>query len=87
MGPLLWAYLPEALNGGGLALSAVFNWLFVVVVGIVVPYMAKLKEWMFYIFAICNLFGFFYVLIFIIESKGKSRGALQRAYIKKFSSK
>ena len=74
------------MNGGGLAVSAVFNWIFVVVIGLVVPTMAKLKEWMFYIFAILNFAGFIFVLIFIIESKGKSRIELQRAYIKKFNS-
>ena len=74
------------MNGGGLAISAVFNWIFVVVIGLVVPTMAKLKEWMFYIFAILNLAGCIFVLIFIIESKGKSRSELQRAYVKKFTS-
>ena len=33
----------------------------------------QLNEWMFYIFGILNALGFIFILIFVIESKGKTR--------------
>ena len=41
-GPLLWAYMPEVLNGSGVMLGAVTNWLFVIIISVVTPQLAKL---------------------------------------------
>ena len=73
MGPVFWAYIPEVINAGGLSISSVSIWIFVILLSLGVPTMSKLNEWMFYIFAILNGLGFFFILIFVIESKGKTR--------------
>ena len=54
-GPLLWAYMPEVLNTAGVTLGTVINWLFVLIISLVTPRLAKTGQWMFYIFAIFNV--------------------------------
>lgn len=54
IGPLLWLYMPEVLNNAGVRVGANLNWIFVVVISFITPQLAKLNEWMFFIFAILN---------------------------------
>ena len=54
-GPLLWLYMPEVLNGAGISVGSVVNWLFVIIISVFTPMLANsVGEWMFYIFAIFN---------------------------------
>ncbi len=54
-GPLLWAYMPEVLNGAGVTIGAAINWLFVILISVITPPMSdNWREWMFYFFAIFN---------------------------------
>ena len=87
IGPLLWLYMPEVLNNAGVRVGANLNWIFVVVISFITPQLAKLNEWMFFIFAILNAMvsvsstqGFVFLLVFLIESKGRSRVELQALY-------
>lgn len=80
MGPILWAYLPEVLNSAGVALAAMTNWLFVIVISLATPALADLNSWMFFIFAILNLLGFLFMLFFVVESKGRTRPQIQQIY-------
>ena len=54
-GPLFWAYMPEVLNPAGVTVGGAVNWIFTIVISLVTPQLAKLGQWMFYIFGICNL--------------------------------
>ena len=80
MGPILWAYLPEVVNSAGVALAAVMNWLFVIVISLTTPLLANLNSGMFYIFAGLNVLGFLFVVFFIVESKGRTRPQIQQIY-------
>ncbi len=46
--------MPEVLNSAGVTAGAMINWLFVIVIALVTPQIAKLGQWMFYIFGIFN---------------------------------
>ncbi len=56
------------------------NWLFVIVISVATPQLAKLNSWMFFIFAGCNVLGFLFMLFFIVESRGRTRAEIQRIY-------
>lgn len=42
------------MNNAGVRVGANLNWMFVIVISFITPQMAKLNEWMFFIFAILN---------------------------------
>ena len=54
-GPLFWAYMPEVLNPAGVTVGGAVNWILTIVISLVTPQLAKLGQWMFYIFGIFNL--------------------------------
>lgn len=53
-GPLFWAYMPEVLNPAGVTVGGAVNWILTIIISLVTPQLAKLGQWMFYIFGICN---------------------------------
>ncbi len=80
-GPVLWVYIPEVLNKAGVTLMAVANWVFIIVVSLVTPAIQDATgPWIFFIFGMCNVAGALFQLVFLKESKGKSRYDLQQMY-------
>ncbi len=42
IGPLLWLYMPEVMNDSGVRVGTNLNWMFVIVISLTTPQLAKL---------------------------------------------
>lgn len=61
-------------------MAIIINWLFIILISIIVPQMTKLHAYMYFVLAGFCLFGFFFIAGCVIESKGFSRAQLQYKY-------
>ena len=81
IGPILWLYLAEILPPAGLGIAVFLNWAVVILISLLTPIMigwSKVITFIIYC-AFCIVGGFF-VVIFIKETKGKSKDELKRLY-------
>lgn len=61
-------------------MALMVNWLFIIVICVIVPLMWTLHAYMYFVLAGFCLIGFFFIAGCVIESKGFSRAQLQYKY-------
>lgn len=90
IGPILWLYLAEILPPAGLGIAVFLNWAVVILISLLTPIMISWSKVITFILycAFCIVGGFF-IIIFIKETKGKSKEELKNLYTEqeKFSEK
>jgi MFS transporter, SP family, arabinose:H+ symporter len=82
LAPVTWVLLseifPNYIRSKALSLSSCMLWLATFLVVFISPFLLKLSPVInFIIFAICNIIGFFFVLRFVPETKGKTLEELE----------
>lgn len=88
LAPVTWVLLseifPNYIRSKALSLSSCVLWLATFLVVLISPYLLKLSPIMnFIIFGICNVIGFFFVLKWVPETKGKTLEELETMLTKK----
>jgi len=78
IGPILWLYLAEILPSAGLGIAVFLNWAIVIGISILTPLMIPWSK-VFTFFMYCGfcIVGGFFVLVFVKETKGKSKEDLK----------
>ncbi len=77
-GPIVWVYTPEIVNRAGITIATAATWLFIIAVSLGTPYLNKYTgPWVFYIYGICSGVAFIFILVFVIESKGRTLYEMQ----------
>lgn len=77
LGPICWIYASEVLPDRGVSIVLLVNWIFTALVGVTFPFMSA--DDALHIYGAFWLYGglcvaaFFFILIFVIETKGLSR--------------
>lgn len=90
IGPVLWAlvseYLPLHVRGFATSVVIVANWTSsVAVTGLYLSYASLVKPWFaWWTFSLINLFGLVFVVIFVVETKGKSLEDIQETMRDRF---
>jgi len=83
IGPILWLYLAEILPPTGLGIAVFLNWAVVILISLLTPLMISWsKVFTFLMYCGFCIVGGFFVLIFIKETKGKSKESLKTLYTK-----
>lgn len=84
-GPISWVYAAEILEDKGLSLFSSFNWIFLLIISISMPFVInaitedrklvfmKNTGYIFIFFAIITFISFVYMLMYLKETKGKNR--------------
>lgn len=88
LAPVTWVLLseifPNYIRSKALSLSSCVLWLATFLVVLISPYLLKLSPIInFIIFGICNVIGFFFVLRWVPETKGKTLEELEMMLIRK----
>ncbi|MGH2643991.1 MAG: sugar porter family MFS transporter, partial [Chitinophagaceae bacterium] len=88
LAPVTWVLLseifPNYIRSKALSLSSCVLWLATFLVVLISPYLLKLSPIVnFIIFGICNVIGFFFVLRWVPETKGKTLEELETMLTKK----
>lgn len=88
LAPVTWVLLseifPNYIRNKALFLSSVILWLATFLVVFISPYLLKLSPVInFIIFGVCNIIGFFFILRYIPEAKGKTLEELEKMQIGK----
>ena len=82
LGPIVWLYLPEILPEKGVSIAALANWVGCGIIGLFFPMVkdAIQIQGTFLIFLACCVASFFYMLIFVKETKGKSSEEIEAMF-------
>jgi hypothetical protein len=81
IGPILWLYLAEILTSKGISIAVFLNWAIVIAVSLATPYMVGWsKPGTFALYAGLCLLGGLFILIFMRETKGKTKDEISRLY-------
>lgn len=81
IGPILWLYLAEILPPAGLGIAVTLNWAVVILISLLTPLMISWsKVFTFVLYCAFCIVGGFFVLIFVKETKGKSKESLKKLY-------
>ncbi len=88
LAPVTWVLLseifPNYIRSKALSLSSCVLWLATFIVVLISPFLLKLSPIVnFIIFGICNVIGFFFVLKWVPETKGKTLEELENILVKK----
>lgn len=88
LAPVTWVLIseifPNYVRSKAVSLASCMLWLATFIVVLVSPYLLKLSPIInFVIFGICNVIGFFFVLKWVPETKGKSLEELEEIMIRK----
>ena len=80
LGPVLWIYCGEVMTDKGVGLAVAMNWIWAAIIGAVFPVMSSDSglgvALTFLIFGCFCAFSFFYVLLFAVETKGKTKDSI-----------
>jgi len=91
-GPISWVYAAEIMEDKGLSLFSSFNWFYLLVISICMPFLInaitsdeklvfmKNTGYIFIFFANVTLLSFFYILVSLKETQGKSRQQIREMY-------
>lgn len=81
LGPILWLYLAEILPPQGLGIAVFLNWAVVILISLLTPLMIPWsKVFTFAMYSGLAVLGGIFVMIFIKETKGKSKEELKKLY-------
>jgi MFS transporter, SP family, arabinose:H+ symporter len=80
LGPVLWIYCGDTLTDRGVGLAVAMNWVGTIIITACFGFYAEFIGigYAFLTFAAICFFGFFYVFVFIKETKGKTRDEIER---------
>lgn len=83
-GPILWLYNGEILEENGISVAVFLNWLFVLIIGLMTPFLMKDEVLgtggTFILFGIFNIVGVVFLVFFMKETKGLSDIEVKRLY-------
>jgi len=81
-GPVSWLYMSEISSNKGMSIATFTSWVFTLAIGIMVEPLINswTKNYTFMIFGVTNLLAALFCLIFVKETKGKSRKELIDLY-------
>lgn len=74
VGPVLWIYCSETLTDRGVGIAVALNWVFTGIIGLFPLFLEVVQiSYAFLIFACICAGGFLFILLFIPETKGKTK--------------
>ena len=82
-GPIVWLYVSEICNDKATSVNTVVNWIWTLFMSIMTLYLNEwLKGYIWFLFGITATIGFFYIMIFMKETRGVPQDRLKRLYNK-----
>lgn len=81
LGPIVWLYCSEILPSKGISIATMFNWLSGALMVFVVPYFLNSLWILFLVYTLVCIGSVGFILIFVKETKGKSKMEIQKMFI------
>ena len=82
-GPIVWLYISEVCNDKATSVNTVVNWFWTLFMSIMTLYLNNwLGGYIWFLFGITATIGFFYIMIFMKETRGLPQDKLKQLYLK-----
>ena len=82
-GPIVWLYISEVCNDKATSVNTVVNWFWTLFMSIMTLYLNNwLGGYIWFLFGITATIGFFYIMIFMKETRGLPQDKLKQLYNK-----
>ena len=82
-GPIVWLYVSEVCNDKATSVNTVVNWFWTLFMSIMTLYLSNwLEGYIWFLFGITATIGFFYIMIFMKETRGVAPDKLKTLYFK-----